>query len=150
MTYTRHGHHIPGTDRNNELGQTKKHRCGGVALCTVCQLDADFEYSDKRIDPPFEDISEYASDPDRFLKMAKLFVVGANNNGADDDETQLSVDDLYIVWFAKTVGNWKALISTSKAGDDLYFEVTYNGVEEETYVDTYLKTSHDVFSQEGQ
>ena len=50
-------------------------------------------------------------------------------------------DDLYIVWFCKTLQNWKALISTD-AVDGLYWEVTYNGDKEETYVDRYVKSTN--------
>lgn len=152
MTYTRHGHHIPGTDRNDEQGQVPKARCGGVAICTDCQKDAAQHIGPDipEIIPEqsFEDTSEYDQHPDRFLEAAKLFVIGAYNNRIDEEESQLSVSDLYIVWFSKTLSNWKALISTSKPGDGLYFEVTHNGERAETYVDTYMKLANDKFSQE--
>lgn len=153
MTYTRHGHHIPGTERTDELGQIEKARCGGVAICTVCQQDAARQYLPDAPSPAdlefFEDISEYDRDPDRFLKHAKLFVIGAYNNRVDEEEQQLTVEDLYIVWFSKVLQNWKALVSTSKPGDGLYFEVTYDGTKSATYVDTYIKVSNDEFSPEG-
>jgi hypothetical protein len=154
VSYTSHGHHIPGTTKDDERGQVDRARCGGVALCTVCQQDAARAYEPDlpEVDGTkfFEDISEYDQHPDRFLRAAKLYVVGANNNRVDNEDQELSVEDLYIVWFAKTLQNWKALISTSKAGDGLYFEVTHNGDKRETYVDTYIKISNDSFSQEGQ
>lgn len=53
----------------------------------------------------------------------------------------LKVDDFYVVWFAKTLQNWKALVSTDAVSGH-YWEVTYNGDKEETYVDTYLKHSN--------
>lgn len=49
--------------------------------------------------------------------------------------------DIYIVWFSKTLQNWKALLSAT-ADDGLYFEVTYNGDKAESYVDTYRKISN--------
>jgi len=103
------------------------------------------------VNQPFEDTSDYDKDPDRFLKNAKLAVVGSWNSTHDvEDEKnpQLDISQLYIVWFAKVLNNWKALISTSVAGDGLYFEVTYNGApgREETYVDTYRKEDNQVFS----
>lgn len=153
MTYTRHGHHIPGTTRDDELGQVDRSRCGGVAICTGCQQDLAYKFApdlpEISAEQAFEDTSEYASDPDRFLKQAKLFAVSARNNAVDDNSQQLTVDDLYIVWFTKALTNWKALISTSISGDGLYFEVTHNGEREETYVDTYLKIANDAFSPEG-
>lgn len=45
---------------------------------------------------------------------------------------------IYIVWFSKTLQNWKALVSTD-IPDGRYYEVTYNGDKEEAYVDTYTK-----------
>ena len=72
------------------------------------------------------------SDPDVFLKKAKQLV------SDNSDVLILSTDDLYIVWFAKVLGNWKALISTD-AVDGMYWEVTYNGAKKEAYIDTYTK-----------
>ncbi|MGN0362151.1 MAG: DUF6275 family protein [Bilifractor sp.] len=51
--------------------------------------------------------------------------------------------DMYVVWFCKTLQNWKALVSTdvidsgSEYGD--YVEVTHNGDKGETYCDVYKK-----------
>lgn len=46
--------------------------------------------------------------------------------------------DVYVVWFCKTLQNWKALISTSLP-DGMYYEVTYDGDKERVYVDAYKK-----------
>lgn len=46
--------------------------------------------------------------------------------------------DVYIVWFCKTIQNWKALVGTTLA-DGMYYEVTRNGNQNETYVDIYHK-----------
>jgi hypothetical protein len=51
----------------------------------------------------------------------------------------------YVVWFAKTLGNWKALVSTD-VFDNVYWEVTHNGAKNETYVDTYFKHNNECFS----
>jgi hypothetical protein len=56
---------------------------------------------------------------------------------------QLDVSDIYIVWFCNTLKNWKALVSTN-AKDDAYYEVTYNGEKDETYIDRYVKESNTV------
>lgn len=44
---------------------------------------------------------------------------------------------MYVVWFCKTLQNWKALISGVYIKK--YVEVTYNGDKGETYVDVYQK-----------
>jgi hypothetical protein len=54
------------------------------------------------------------------------------------DNTQFGPDDVYVVWCAKTLQNWKALISTTLP-DGMYYEVTYNGDKNEAYLDAYKK-----------
>ena len=71
---------------------------------------------------------------DRFLDKAKKCV---------ETSSGFSTDKLYVVWFAKTLQNWKALVSTD-AVDGSYWEVTYNGDKSETYVDCYHKVSNTV------
>ena len=46
-----------------------------------------------------------------------------------------------IVWFCKTLQNWKALVITTLP-DNMYFEVTYNGDKKESYIDVYDKTQN--------
>jgi hypothetical protein len=43
-----------------------------------------------------------------------------------------------LVWFSKTLENWKALVITTLK-DSLYYEVTYSGVNQNTCVDVYKK-----------
>lgn len=45
---------------------------------------------------------------------------------------------VYVVWFSKTLQNWKALVSTTLP-DGMYYEVTYNGDKREAYIDVYKK-----------
>lgn len=54
------------------------------------------------------------------------------------DDVPFTLDDVYVVWFSKTLQNWKALISTALP-NGMYYEVTYNGDEGETYLDAYKK-----------
>ena len=54
------------------------------------------------------------------------------------DGVQISLEDVYVVWFSKTLQNWKALVSTT-VSDGMYYEITYNGDKDETYVDVYKK-----------
>ena len=73
-------------------------------------------------------------DADQFLRKAKHAVAQV--------AARYTPDELYIVWFCKVLGNWKALVSTD-ATDGRYWEVTYNGAKQETYVDTYTKAFND-------
>ena len=43
-----------------------------------------------------------------------------------------------VVWYCKTLQNFKALLSTTLS-DGMYYEVTYNGDREEIYLDAYKK-----------
>lgn len=54
------------------------------------------------------------------------------------DNVQLTLDNVFIVWFCKTLQNWKALVSTTLP-DGMYYEVTYNGDKKEAYLDAYKK-----------
>lgn len=59
---------------------------------------------------------------------------------------EIKAEECFIVWFSKTLQNWKALVSTNaissnkKCGD--YAEITHNGDKKETYVDVYAKVSN--------
>lgn len=55
-----------------------------------------------------------------------------------DPETKFGLENVYVVWFSKTLQNWKALVSTTLS-DEMYYEVTYNGDKKETYLDVYKK-----------
>ena len=46
--------------------------------------------------------------------------------------------DIFIVWKAKILQNWKYLISTS-LNDGMYYELTFNGDKQEWYLDAYKK-----------
>ena len=73
------------------------------------------------------------------MEKAKQLVVDFFNEEAEKaDDFVLTVDDVYIVWWSKTLQNWKALVSTT-VSDGMYYEVTYNGDKQETYIDAYKK-----------
>lgn len=71
----------------------------------------------------------------QFMKI----VVDYYNNHVDvTDNKTLTEDDVYIVWYCKTLQNCKALLSTT-VSDGMYYEITYNGVKKEFYLDAYKK-----------
>ena len=73
------------------------------------------------------------------MDKAKRLVVEYFNDKVDKtDQVILATDDVYIVWFSKTLQNWKALVSTN-ISDGMYYEITYNGDKKETYLDAYKK-----------
>lgn len=72
-------------------------------------------------------------------EMAKRIVYNYIKSHIDKtDNMRITLDDIYIVWFCKTLQNWKALVSTTIT-DGMYYEITYNGNMGETYVDVYKK-----------
>lgn len=54
------------------------------------------------------------------------------------DNIAITEEDVYVVWFCKTLQNWKALLSTTLP-DGQYYEVTFNGDKQEIYLDVYKK-----------
>ena len=48
-------------------------------------------------------------------------------------------EDVQIVWFCKTLQNWKALLILTNHFDGRYYELTHNGDKNETYIDLYEK-----------
>ena len=78
-------------------------------------------------------------DNEAMLKKAKRLVVNYFNSRVEiTDDFEITEDDVFIVWFCKTMQNWKALVSTT-VSDGMYYEVTYNGDKQETYLDAYKK-----------
>lgn len=72
-------------------------------------------------------------------EQARRLVMAYVNQHLDkSDGIQIGIEDVYIVWFSKTLQNWKALISTTLS-DGMYYEVTYNGDKGEAYLDAYKK-----------
>lgn len=61
-----------------------------------------------------------------------------NSRVEKTDDFRITEEDVFIVWFCKTLQNWKALVSTT-VSDGMYYEVTYNGDKRETYLDAYKK-----------
>lgn len=60
---------------------------------------------------------------------------------------RLEPSDMYVVWFSKTLQNWKALVSGVYIKK--YIEVTYNGDKGETYVDVYKKMCNECLKDGG-
>lgn len=73
-----------------------------------------------------------------FEKMKKAVYEYVVSHIDKSDNVVVTMDDIYIVWACKTLQNWKALISTTLP-DGMYYECTYNGDEDELYLDAYKK-----------
>lgn len=60
-----------------------------------------------------------------------------------DNMDGISANDIFVVWYAKTLQNHKALLGTRFSNH--YFECTYNGDKEEMYMDVYDKIDNTCF-----
>lgn len=75
----------------------------------------------------------------KFIKICKEVVKNyANEHHFLADNVRQK--DVFIVWYCKTLQNWKALAGIY--GRDEYFELTYNGDEKELYLDVYKKSEN--------
>lgn len=85
-----------------------------------------------------------------FPSKAKLLVqhqINVSGIGTRRGEKiqEISLDEIYVVWFTYILGNWKAVLSTSRP-DGRIWEVTHKRENDGsdgpacTYVDSYLKT----------
>lgn len=76
---------------------------------------------------------------DEMFELCKKVVVDYfNENVEKTDGLKINDENVYIVWFSKTLQNFKALVSTT-VSDGMYYEVTYNGDKKELYLDAYKK-----------
>jgi hypothetical protein len=88
-------------------------------------------------------------DPDRFLKAAKQAAVDNYNEHRRDQGPLLTVDQVYIVTYAKALGNWQASVS-SPVARGLMWIVNYNGYREELAVTCYKNLSNTKVSIESE
>ena len=58
-------------------------------------------------------------------------------------------DKVYVIWSAKTLKNWKAVLGVVGHYDRI-FEVTRNGESNEIYIDKYVKYNNVVIKEEEQ
>ena len=137
--YTTHGHHIPFTTLARTQTEAAKEplACGGVKICPQCTREAAFYMPALRriAEPPYK---RRGGDMDYCRHAREMIVRYFNQKAEKTDEFVLTLDDTYIVWFSKTLQNWKALVSTT-VPDGMYYEITYNGDEKITHIDAYKK-----------
>jgi uncharacterized protein DUF6275 len=141
MTYTQHGHRVAGTPAESGPAEHVT-QCGGPAVCPVCKNDAENLLSglkraaadgDRGI-PPYTTKREADGYMIKARQLVRIFV----EDHFDVTDNKVPNFDTFVVWFSKTLQNWKALVSTTLP-DGKYYEVTYDGDQKRTYVDAYVK-----------
>lgn len=70
---------------------------------------------------------------EEFIDFAKFKVAVASS-------ATINYHDVFVVWYAKTLQNHKALLAI--LGDNRYYEATYNGDKDELYIDMYYKQAN--------
>ncbi|MBE6984299.1 MAG: hypothetical protein E7434_01555 [Ruminococcaceae bacterium] len=74
-----------------------------------------------------------------YMKKAKELVLDYARKHLDPaDNVSIDMDGVFVVWFGKTLHHAKTLLSTTLP-DGMYYEVTFNGVKNEIYLDAYKK-----------
>lgn len=116
---------------------TRVARCGGPSLCALCKKESE-EFQAKHT----EWIKNVSDSP---VDQARQHVVDYFNARAEKtDSFTITLEDVYVVWFCYTLGNWKALVSTT-VNDNMYYEVTHKPEHDgsdgpaATYLDAYRK-----------
>lgn len=139
MAFTTHGHQIMGTTAEKRPPGMMVARCGGPGICKACSREAgmaQYETKPQEASMQMEDRPEMLSSGGQLLRARELIWWAFYS-----DATKIHVGGVYVVWFSKTLQNWKALVSTD-VKDDMYYEVTYNGDKGETYIDAYKKVKN--------
>lgn len=80
------------------------------------------------------------SDSEDYTEKAKrlVFEQVKSLNDLGGQHPTFSSDEIKIVWFAKVLQNWKAIVITTLP-DGFLYEVTYDGNLGQAYIDTYIK-----------
>ena len=85
----------------------------------------------------------------KFFELVKKTVADYTNEHLDkSDGKKIGTEDVFVVWYCKTLQNWKALASTTLF-DGMYYEITINGDKQELYLDAYKKFENRAIKVEG-
>lgn len=132
MAYTSHGHHMPGTTMGRFQTLPNAMRCGGVTICDRCKRE--YESSMAYM------VGENTDYPEKAKAIVRKYVDDVLDLRRIGGE-EIPEYGVYVVWFTKTLQNWKAMVSTTLP-DNMYYEVTHNGEKKETYLDPYQKVEN--------
>lgn len=84
-----------------------------------------------------------------FIKLCKELISDYVNDHLDKtDNVSFNPEDVYVVWYCKTLQNHKSLLGTPLP-DGMYYEITYNGDKNEIYFDAYKKFENKVIKLTG-
>lgn len=75
-----------------------------------------------------------------YLLQAKIKLVEAYNEGVCYDDP-ITVDMVNVVWWSKTLQNWKAVFIVGDGSNGVIYEMTHDGNKSQTYVNNYRHTN---------
>jgi len=103
-------------------------------MCTICKTEAEAYFSNRG-----EMANNAPIEKRDFVARAKQVLIqylDEYENGADE-----ATYEIFVVWFTKTLQNWKVMMITTLR-EEMYYEVTHDGNQKVTYVDTYQKVEN--------
>lgn len=79
-----------------------------------------------------------------FLTRCRTLVARTiNRNETNKLLMGVSAEDVFVVWYSKTLQNHKSILGVK--GHPALYEATYNGNEDELYLDEYIKVHNQKF-----
>lgn len=134
MSYTSHGYLIPGTQPSDP--EPFKGRCFGPNKCVICMKDVKNWNDSQKALNSIDMVQNLSVDfQHQAMQMVRNYII---NNYEGGEKLNF---DTYVVWFSKTLQNWKAIVCTTMSDGHMY-EVTHNGDKNETYLDDYVKVDN--------
>lgn len=122
MGYTMHGHHIPGSAKENYEPENRV-LCGGTMHCGICKTEVELFRSNTVVEDP--------------MMMIKRFVTEyIDNHPSNQGKRRLPAYEVFIVTYTYILGGWKARAATTLP-DGRYFELTLDVHKNEVYFDAY-------------
>lgn len=84
---------------------------------------------------------------DKMFETAIKAVIDYYNNTPElnGEFSFIAKDDVCVVWFCKTLQNYKVILATPFL-DNILYEFSYNGDKQEAYLDVYDKMDNKVIS----
>jgi hypothetical protein len=126
MSFTSHGHNIPGTGWENPPDPASQVLCGGPRHCQTCQKDVEI----------------FVGAPKNWLDDARELL--RNHIEKQMLEVGASAFEVYVVWACKILQNWKGMLATTLP-DGTYYEITYDGEKRRWYLDEYRKYENTIY-----
>jgi hypothetical protein len=123
--------------------EEERRKAGGILNLMKQKLKDEALKKEQHVDKNLS----YAHPYDQNLRISRaielVYQYVKDHLDVTDTHVTFGIDEVFVVWFCKTLQNWKALLSTTLP-DGMYYEVTYDGDVKRTYIDAYKKFDNKV------